>query len=201
MEATIKKKSWIAVLLTVVVVLSFSLTVLADHSSSSHSSRGWKKDIHGYYYLLDNGERAVGWKTIDQKKYYFKSNGYMCSGWTTIGGSKYYFTRENGALTGKQKIKSKYYRFSSSGKMIKGWYKEPYVDRWYWYNSDGSMARKCWKTLGGSKYYFDASGKMLTGFQKIGGYWYEFDEDGRLEHKYKKEEIFPAEWLMGSRRK
>lgn len=195
MERTINKKSWITVLVTILVILSSTLTVFADHSSSSHSSRGWKKDSRGYYYLLENGNRAVGWKTIDNKKYYFKSNGYMCSGFTKIGDSKYYFTREKGALTGSQKIKNKWYRFSSSGRMVTGWYKKPTCNKWYWYNSDGSMARNCWKTLGGTKFYFDGSGVMATGFTKIRGRWYEFDEDGRFLHKYKDNEVFPAEWV------
>ena len=42
-------------------------------------------------------------------------------------------------------------------------------------------ANKGWQRVGGSWYYYDASGKMLTGWQKINAAWYYFSASGVMQ--------------------
>lgn len=52
--------------------------------------------------------------------------------------------------------------------------------RWWYRWSDGSYPANQFAVIDGKTYAFDASGWMLTGWQKIGGSWYYFDSSGSL---------------------
>lgn len=51
---------------------------------------------------------------------------------------------------------------------------------WYFYNSDGSMA-KDWQYINGTWYYFNNNGVMTTGWVKINNTWYYLDSNGAMK--------------------
>ncbi len=52
----------------------------------------------------------------------------------------------------------------------------------YWYvQSDGSIAKDCWLTVSGEKYYVNSKGYRLTGWQKISKKTYYFNSKGVLQ--------------------
>lgn len=151
-------------------------------------------------YYIQNGKLVKGIKTIGGKKYYFGScmlrgrysaksqkwnpvvkfgssyrqfnpyTGIMATGFQTYNGRKYYYDANGLRLMGKgtctvRKIKGKYYGFSRSG----------------------VIARKCWRKFSKKYRYFDDSGKMLIGWQRIGNNKYYFNKKGyRTDNQIKK---------------
>lgn len=54
-----------------------------------------------------------------------------------------------------------------------GWHKD---DNGWWYADDtASYYRSCWRDINHHRYYFNADGYALTGWQEIGGKWYYFE--------------------------
>ena len=49
----------------------------------------------------------------------------------------------------------------------------------YYFNTSGYMVTG-WQKIDGKWYYFGGSGAMVTGWQSIGGKWYFFDENGEM---------------------
>ena len=74
--------------------------------------------------------------------------------WKTVGGKTYYYGADGQPVKWERKIGSYWYYFNGSGVMQTGWV--------------------TWKA-DGTKSYFDASGRALTGWQKLGGKTYYFD--------------------------
>lgn len=52
--------------------------------------------------------------------------------------------------------------------------------RWWYKLSDGTYPRSQFRTISGARYYFDASGWMVTGWRKISGAWYYFYPSGKM---------------------
>ncbi|MBR0153431.1 MAG: N-acetylmuramoyl-L-alanine amidase family protein, partial [Lachnospiraceae bacterium] len=50
---------------------------------------------------------------------------------------------------------------------------------WYYFTSSGKMVTG-WQEIGGKWYYFASSGKMAVGLQEIGGKWYYFASSGKM---------------------
>ena len=55
---------------------------------------------------------------------------------------------------------------------------------WYWFGTDGIMARNEWRTIGGIQYRFGWTGALVTGtaergWQNVGGQWFWLDQAGR----------------------
>ena len=53
-------------------------------------------------------------------------------------------------------------------------------DKWYYFDEDDGTMHLGWKDLN-YRYYFDASGAMVTGWQKIDGGWYYFNGSGAMQ--------------------
>lgn len=45
---------------------------------------------------------------------------------------------------------------------------------WYWFDSSGYMTTG-WQKVSGKWYWMDSGGAAVTGWKKIGSYWYAFD--------------------------
>ena len=118
------------------------------------------------YYFDINGKMLTGWIFSDWSGdwYYADSNGALLKGWKEIGGKWYYFEPDNHYMysDGIYTIGSNAYYFASSGAMQTGWIKEVY------YYDDGDTST-VW-------YYADSSGRLLKGWQNIGGKWYYFTD-------------------------
>jgi glucan-binding YG repeat protein len=99
------------------------------------------------------------WQTVDGKKYYFKSDGSAATLSTKISG-KYYIFSKKGVLyspksTSVVTIGKVKYQVKSNGIAASGWSKD--------------------KT-----YYFDKTGKRITGIQVIKGKFYSFASSGKI---------------------
>ena len=151
----------------------------------------WYKEDGYWKYRLKDGQMAIGWQDIAGATYFFNGKGQMQSGrWLRI-------TDE---WNGEPKFND--YYLNNDGKMQKGgWF---YHDNtWYYIQSNGARRYNELAEIGGQKYLFDKDGKMLTGlqvfngkkmlfassgalqtegtasgWQKIDGNWYYFDEEG-----------------------
>ena len=151
----------------------------------------WYKEDGYWKYRLKDGQMAIGWHDIAGATYFFNGKGQMQSGrWLRI-------TDE---WNGEPKFND--YYLNNDGKMqTGGWF---YHDNtWYYIQSNGARRYNELAEIGGQKYLFDKDGKMLTGlqvfngkkllfassgalqtegtasgWQKIDGNWYYFDEEG-----------------------
>lgn len=118
------------------------------------------------YFLDKSGRMCTGWgkKTIQYDSgfytnhwYYADSSGALLKGWQKIGGVWYYFS--NYMLTGTSFIDGEMHAFDGSG----AWTTRP---GWL---EDNNGSYSTW-------YYLDANGKPATGWKKIGGIWYYFND-------------------------
>ena len=164
---------------------------------------GWQKVNGKWYFMNSDGKMATGWKTINSKKYFLENSGAMHSGWLWDGSNWYYLGGVNdGAMkTGWQKVNGKWYYMYDNGKMAANtWIGQWYVDgsgawiktkepakwiksgnRWWYRHEDGGYTINGFETIGGKKYYFDAAGWMVTGWQKVNNsQWYYFDGSGAM---------------------
>lgn len=117
-----------------------------------------------------------GFKTVEGKRRYFDANGFLWTqekGWLTVSGNRFYFNQDGSVYQGfleennEDGTESTYY-LNANGQMLKGWQT---------IKVDGVS----------EKYYFDPSdGKLWTGHNKIGKYWYYLDPDhqGRMAKGY-----------------
>lgn len=196
-----KSKRWLALLMTIIVVLSCASVVFAGLEKTSDGR---------YYYRTTNGTWAKNtWMTVNGKKYYFNGNGYAVTGFYTISGKKYFFGNDGVMKKNcwKKNAQGKWYYFGAVGEAVKGWvetkaedgkYYKHYLDSncvevynwqkiggyWYYFGSNGRMRKNCWvyTKAGNGNYYYhylDGSGHEVYGWKKIDGYWYYMDSNGR----------------------
>ena len=129
---------------------------------------GWI-EADGTVYYLDPGSGAAksGWMQRDSDWYYLNPNargfGKPVTGWQTISNKRYYFN-ESGVMLSETWVDG--YYLSSSGAMATGWIQEANGD-WYYLNPN-TKAR--------------TYGKILVGWQTIGGKKYFFEENGVMKH-------------------
>lgn len=167
---------------------------------NGYMATGWRQIGGNWYYMNGSGAMTTGWQLIGNSWYYMDGSGAMLTGWQDISGNRYYLD-ENGAMkTGWVWIGNECYYFDGSGAMAKDtWIGEYYVDengiwvqgmvkpawilsggRWWYRHSDGGYTRSDWEDIAGVRYYFDASGWMVTGWQFINDSWYYLDESGAM---------------------
>lgn len=154
-------------------------------TSNGTAKTGWLKDSKGrYYYYLKNYRRAAKWQTINKKRYYFDpSNGCarVTNQWKKIGQYTYYFDKKGVMQTGFFTVGSKTYYASSKGIRKTGW--QTVSGRKYYMDpKQGGAVKTGWFQYGTYKYYLNpvkssTYGAAKTGFVKISGSWYYFDED------------------------
>ena len=162
---------------------------------------GWLQTGTTWYYIKEDGSKAVGWEYIGAWWYWFADDGEMLTGWQEIWGQTYYFSESGRMATGWQKIGGKTYYFLDAGRMVRGtviiegetyeftedgtlvgkitpgWLQTGTT--WYYIKEDGSKAVG-WEYIGAWWYWFADDGEMLTGWQEIGGQTYYFSESGRM---------------------
>ena len=141
---------------------------------------GWKQIGAYWYWFAEDGKMLIGWQQIGTYRYYFHEAGRMLTGWQEIDGNMYYFLEAGRMVTGVVTIDGQTYVFGSDGALIEasqGWHL--IGNTYYYIKTDGSMATG-WASIGGYWYWFSENGEMQTGWQSIGGVWYYFHEAGRM---------------------
>ena len=142
---------------------------------------GWLLEDGIYYWINEDGSKAVGWKQIGAYWYWFAEDGKMLIGWQQIGTYRYYFHEAGRMLTGWQEIDGNMYYFLEAGRMVTG---VVTIDgQTYVFGSDGALieASQGWHLIGNTYYYIKADGSRATGWASIGGYWYWFSENGEMQ--------------------
>lgn len=142
-----------------------------------HKKDGWFT-IAGYTYYLGKEGALEGWQTLENNRYYFNSKGQMQTGIVRVGFRRYLFD-ENGILQ---------YTTDEPGITIdedgvchikKGWYQNS-KGKYFYRNSNGSIAKNRWITTKGKKYYTDKDGIRVTGFRTIKKKRYYFNKNGEM---------------------
>lgn len=147
--------------------------------SNGQAQSGFLKQGKATYYMSPSTYRSVKWaQTIDGAQYYFNGKYQMYTGgWLTWNAdkSKSYFGSNGKALIGWQKISGKTYYFDpTTAKAVK--WSQKIGNNWYYFNGKCQM-HTGWLTWNAdkAKSYFDANGRAVTGWQKLGGSTYYFD--------------------------
>lgn len=128
-------------------------------------------------------------KAQDELDAYLKVTG--TPGWHQLDGD-WYYVDENGNLVTNDWVGN--YYFESDGKMATNkWIGNDYVgsdgqwienkwiqsgNQWWYRHGDGTCTKNDFETIAGQRYYFDANGYMVTGWQKINGQHYYFNASG-----------------------
>lgn len=120
-----------------------------------------------WFYFASSGAMQTGWQKIGGSWYYMYDNGIMATGWLEDGGKWYYLTSSGAMATGWQWLATDkggygWFYFNSSGAQLVGWQKIG----GYWYYLNETALTDCLSTIGGKKYLFATSGRMLTGWQR-----------------------------------
>lgn len=133
---------------------------------------GWSDD--GYYY--ENGQMVVSqFKVIDIKTYYFKWDGsFYKDGAYYIGSDQYYFD-VNGVMQTNFEYENKY--FGEDGKAVSMQWVQ-FGNKWRYYGADTTYCTGQFVYMNDEFYAFDDDGFALSGWQKIGDYWYYLTEKG-----------------------
>lgn len=144
-------------------------TELADENKVTD---GWSDD--GYYY--ENGQKVVSqFKTIDGKTYYFKWDGsFYKDGAYYISSDQYYFD-VNGVMQTNFEYENKY--FGEDGKAVSMQWVQ-FGNKWRYYGADTTYCTRQFVYMNDEFYAFDDDGFALSGWQKIGDYWYYLTEKG-----------------------
>ncbi len=165
---------------------------------------GWVKSSGKWYWLLPdkNGAMAVSqWvEPGDGKRYYVKADGRIATGWFQVDGD-WYYANKSGAqqMSGWLKSGGKWYwlQGDKQGRMLSN-ATSTIEGQHYSFASDGTMRANCQIDLGdgvaryaassgaisrigeyqdGKLVLTDASGQILTGWQKMAGKWF-YGEEG-----------------------
>lgn len=161
---------------------------------------GLRNDTNVTYYIDSNGRPYKGLKKLKGKTYYFdycKVRGKYSAdtqNWNPLyavrGTYRYYDTITGEMAIGFKVTSGKKYYYDKDGLRLLGtskWKLQKIEGNWYALNQTGAIAVKSWKKFAKGYRYFDESGKMLIGGQKIGKYKYYFDSSGyRTDNKIKK---------------
>lgn len=133
-------------------------------ANNSRPQNGWYQDPQeGSWYFYQNGQAFnQGWFQSPYSKnwYYFNNDGKAASGFKQINNQTFYFDPSNvWTDTGWQQINGYWYFFDPNhdgnyGAAKTGWFQSPSSKNWY---------------------YFDQSGRAVTGFQSINNREYYFD--------------------------
>ncbi|MBO4872850.1 MAG: hypothetical protein J5496_05505 [Lachnospiraceae bacterium] len=174
----------------------------------------WKTVYYGEYQETvpvfdENGEQLT-----ENRWYYFEANGKAVSGWVKRDADWFYFYQGRATAGDVYEIGDKKYCFDEEGVMqTNKWIKHESSDgtmKWYYFGSNGAMAKDCWMKISGKWYYFEgenyvtgwkkisdkwyyfnAGGDMVTGWKKIGSKWYFFKPSGVMAAK----EWYDGYWL------
>ncbi len=150
-------------------------------SSSGVMSGSWEYDGTGFKYKYSDGTYAAkGWLQDPENMawYYIGADGYAQNGWLYLDSGTFYLDpNSNAMLTGHRFIDGRWYYFNNDGYLCDGTWEYDGTGYRYRY-VDGTYGINCWlddATNNYVRYYLDANGYSVRGWQKIGEAWYYFD--------------------------
>ena len=160
-------------------------------------SNAWSYINGAWYHFDTQGNMQTGLQEVDGNLYYLGGNGAMKTGWQYAG--EWYYFHANG-MAARNGWMGNYY-LGSDGKMLRNqWVGNYYVDgngacvpnasawqwvkennRWKYVNTrTGNFVKNQWMKTGSFWHYFDKDGYSVTGWQKIDGDDYCFDNNGAM---------------------
>ena len=171
-------------------------------NSNNELSTDWQKINGTWYYFYENGKMAKGsiavtYSNGDKRYYCFDNSGAWVTnpGWHSWQGEGNktcwaYINNDGSLAEGWKEINNKWYYFYKESKVmatgaVKEWdYKtnKPYIQ--HFFNEDGSWDdSEGWKSFKNLEYspdlqwaYVESNGILTSGWKKLGGQWYYFDE-------------------------
>ncbi|WP_283684326.1 cell wall-binding protein [Clostridium perfringens] len=171
-------------------------------NSNNELSTSWQNINGTWYYFYENGKMAKGSTAVtysngDKRYYCFDNSGAWVTnpGWHSwqdeFNNTCWAYINNDGSLAeGWKEINNKWYYFYKENKvMAKGAVKEwdyktnkPYIQ--HFFNEDGSWDdSEGWKSFKNLEYspdlkwaYVESNGILASGWKKLGGQWYYFDE-------------------------
>lgn len=161
---------------------------VAVNAEETTYEKGWQQDGKGWWYQFEDGTYAKdGYYSLEddyETAYMFDENGYMTTGWyydynEEYNGGSWYYSDSHGVLQdGWQKIDGTWYYFSESS---------------YYMACDGSRTIYADDNdTKGTKYWFEPSGAMITGWYNYAPYstygdWVYCNSDGSAYDGWLKE--------------
>ena len=148
---------------------------------------GWYENPKGTWYYFKEGEMLANEWVQDGFWYYLGADGVMVKGWKQLewnGVTDWYYFKtyapnSGSMMTGWQFLGGKWYYMASSGKMLTGW--QQLGGKWYYLDPVNGDMETGWQQLGGKWYYMDpTNGDMKTGWQKVGNTWYYMNASGAM---------------------
>ena len=148
---------------------------------------GWYENPKGTWYYFEEGEMLANEWVQDGFWYYLGADGVMVKGWKQLewnGVTDWYYFKtyapnSGSMMTGWQFLGGEWYYMASSGKMLTGW--QQLGGKWYYLDPVNGDMETGWQQLGGKWYYMDpTNGDMKTGWQKVGNTWYYMNASGAM---------------------
>ena len=139
-----------------------------DTGSTEQAGAGsWIGDKLSGWTYEENGALLKGLQTINGKTYYFDDAGVLQTGFQNVNGTERYYFNPNGEAPA----------LGLGAMMQSVWIEDG--NTVYYLREDGQPETGL-KEVGTGNYFFDAEGKMLTGWQTDGKYTYYFKNTGTL---------------------
>lgn len=142
---------------------------------------GWVKKNGKWYYIDENGKKAVGLYEEGGKQYYFNEDGSMKTGLVeTKDGQKVYYD-DYGSMKKKGWVQDgkNWYYINTDGTIKTGWVQDKQT--WYYLDSKGVM-KTGWVQDGAEWYFLSDNGAMKTGWIQSGDKWYYLNSNGTMAH-------------------
>ena len=148
-------------------------------NGSGAMAHGWAWIDGSWYLFAEDGKMLTGWQKADGGWFLLNDSGAMQTGWVLQGETWYYLAGSGVMATGREEVGGSWYAFDDSGAMKTGWVLCD--DGWVYAQPSGAL-QTGWLAKGGW-YWLDPEqqGLMVVGIQQIGGAWYKFQDDGRME--------------------
>ena len=142
------------------VVSAAALLALGASITSFAAAKGTWMMVDGEWYCYDKNGEAYENKfcSSNGKEYYVGEDGQLVrSSWVDGTNGEYYFVNSSGAkITNDWRLTTPYDDDSAD-------------EEWYYFKADGKMATNTKIAYKGKTYFFDAAGKMLTGWVTADG--------------------------------
>jgi len=193
-----KLKSCLFGISLLVTPLLFTSSVKADDIIPEErieiNSTNYKDvDLYNYMLTLDTNKNNVltkdelkghyGWVKANNKCFIIAPNGLPRIGYYQATKFNYYFDKNGVMQTGLIKHNKKYIYFSpvTGRQMYNKWYLNKDTKDWYYIDENGYVITSKWIKYKEDLYYLNSTGKMVTGWNKIGNYNYYFSKStGKL---------------------